>query len=139
MGWSTELFCNISFNRKTYNSIYEVEKDIDECKSMIQLYIDKLRTLAVMTEPQKMINCKDCEGNPIDPIDLINTEFNRIVEEMDDYKYDLFKLEYLRDNWKYCHNDKGLAIDPPENIQWDTAFLDGDFVKTVKYPNGDSL
>ena len=72
-------------------------------------------------------------------IDLINTEFNRIIEEMDDYKYDLFKLEYLRDNWEHCHNDKGLAIDPPENIQWDTAFLDGDFVRTVKYPNGDSL
>ena len=134
MGWSTELFCNISFNRKTYNSIYEVEKDIDECKSMIQLYIDKLRTLAVMTEPQKMLNCKDCEENDIDPIDVINTEFNRIIEELDDYKFELFRLEYLRDNWEYCHNKEGLAINPPKDISWDTAYLDGDFVRTIEHP-----
>lgn len=134
MGWSTELFCNISFNKKTYNSLYDVESDIDECKSMIQLYIDKLRAFVLMTEPQKMLNCKDCEGNDIDPIDLINTEFNRIIEELDDYKFELFKLEYLKDNWEYCHNKEGLAINPPKDISWDTAYLDGDFVKTVEHP-----
>lgn len=139
MGWSTDLFCNISFNKKTYNSLYEVENDIEECKSMIQLYTDKLRSYALMTDPRKMLNCEDCEGNPIDPIDFINTEFNRIIEEMDDYKHDLFKLEYLSDNWSACHNDKGLAINPPENVHWDSAFLDGDFVRTEKYPNGDSI
>lgn len=134
MGWSTELFCNISFNKKTYNSLYDVESDIDECKSMIQLYIDKLRAFVLMTEPQKMLNCKDCEGNDIDPIDLINTEFNRIIEELDDYKFELFKLEYLKDNWEYCHNKEGLAINPPKDISWDTAYLDGDFVKTIEHP-----
>ena len=25
MSWSTELFCNISYNRETFNSKYEVE------------------------------------------------------------------------------------------------------------------
>ena len=134
MGWSTELFCNISFNRETYNSLYEVEKDIDECKSMIQFYIDKLRTLAVMTEPQKVLNCKDSEGFDLNPIDVINTEFDSIMEELDDYKFKLFKLEYLRDNWEYCHNKEGLAINPPKDISWDTAYLDGDFVRTVEHP-----
>ena len=134
MGWSTELFCNISFNRKTYNSLYEVEKDIDECKSMIQFYIDKLRALALMTEPQKMMNCKDSEGFDLNPIDAINTEFDSIVEELDEYKFELFRLEYLRDNWEYCHNKEGLAINPPKDISWDTAYLDGDFVKTVEHP-----
>lgn len=134
MGWSTELFCNISFNRETYNSLYEVEKDIDECKSMIQFYIDKLRTLAVMTEPQKVLNCKDSEGFDLNPIDVINTEFDSIIEELDEYKFKLFKLEYLKDNWEYCHNKEGLAINPPKDISWDTAYLDGDFVKTVEHP-----
>ena len=38
MGWSTELFCNISFNRKTYNSLSEVESDIEETKDILQRY-----------------------------------------------------------------------------------------------------
>lgn len=137
MGWCTELFCNIHFNKKTYNSLYDVERDIEECKDLMKVCVDKLRALALMTEPQKMLNCADCEGNAIDPIDLINTEFNRLIEEYNEYQYDLIKLEYLSDNWKNCHNEKGLAINPPEGISWNTAYLDGDFVRTVKYPNGE--
>ena len=30
MGWSTELFCNISYNRKTFNSKIEVEDEISD-------------------------------------------------------------------------------------------------------------
>lgn len=134
MGWSTELFCNISFNKKTYNSLYNVESDIDECKDLMQGCIDKLRAFAIMTEPQKMLNCKDGEGFDVDPIDIITTEFNRLIEEYNEYQYDLFKLEYLRDNWEYCHNKEGLAIDPPKDISWDTAYLDGDFVRTIEHP-----
>ena len=66
MGWSTELFCNISFNKKTYNSLYDVERDIEECKDLMKVCVDKLRALALMTEPQKMLNCADCEGNAIE-------------------------------------------------------------------------
>lgn len=139
MGWSTELFCNISFNKKTYNSLYEVEKDIEECKDLMQVCLDKLRAFAIMTEPQKMLNCEDCEGNTIDPIDIITTEFNRLIEEYNEYQYDLIKLKYLKDSWEYCHNEKGLAINPPEGISWKTAYLDGDFVRTVEHPNCDSL
>ena len=43
----------------------------------------------------------------------------------------------LKENWTKCHDENGLAIDPPNGIGWDTAFLDGDFVKTVKYPNSE--
>ena len=59
MGWSTELFCNISFNRKTYNSLYEVESDIEEMKDTLQRYKDKIKAYAVMTEPDKMIKFDD--------------------------------------------------------------------------------
>ena len=134
MGWSTDLFCNISFNKKTYNSLYEVEKDIEECKDLMQVCLDKLRAFAIMTEPQKMLNCEDCEGNAIDPIDIITTEFNRLIEEYNEYQYDLIKLKYLEDSWEYCHNEKGLAINPPEGISWKTAYLDGDFVRTAEHP-----
>ena len=50
-----------------------------------------------------------------------------------------FKLGILLGSWEDCHNKEGLAINPPDSIQYDTAFLDGDFVHTVKHPTNESL
>ena len=136
MGWSTDLFCNIHYNRKSYNSKYEVEQDLEEANDMIKYFTNKLRNLAYITEPQKLFNCKDCEGYDLNPIDVINQEFEEALEGLEEYYYDKFTLSYLIDNWDYCHNEEGLAIDPPEGISWNTAFLDGDFVRTVKHPKG---
>ena len=103
---------------------------------MIKYFTNKLRNLAYITEPQKLFNCKDCEGYDLNPIDVINQEFEEALEGLEEYYYDKFTLSYLIDNWDYCHNDEGLAIEPPEGISWNTAFLDGDFVRTVKHPKG---
>ena len=133
MGWSTELFCNISFNRKTYNSLGEVESDIEEMKDILQRYKDKIKAYAVMTEPDKMIKFDDESYDNL--LSQVNDEVSDMLEEMEEYYYELIKLEYLRDNWDNCHTKEGLAINAPEEITWETAYLDGDFVKTVKHPN----
>ena len=131
MGWSTELFCNISFNRKSYNSLYEVESDIDELKKEIGTCKDSLQSLVFMTEPDRFYNKENYDS----AIDWVRDEFENSISLLDELQYDLFKLEYLRDNWKNCHNNEGLAIPFPENIEWDTAYLEGDFVKTTKNEN----
>lgn len=133
MGWSTELFCNISFNRKTYNSLDEVESDIEETKDILQRYKDKIKAYAVMTEPDKMIKFDDESYDNL--LSQVDGEVSDMLEEMEEYYYELIKLEYLRDNWNNCHTKEGLAINAPEEITWETAYLDGDFVKTVKHPN----
>ena len=133
MGWSTELFCNISFNRKTYNSLGEVESDIEEMKDILQRYKDKIKAYAVMTEPDKMIKFDDESYDNL--LMQVDGEVSDMLEEMEEYYYELIKLEYLRDNWDNCHTKEGLAINAPEEITWETAYLDGDFVKTVKHPN----
>lgn len=133
MGWSTTLFCNIEFNRKSYNSLYEVEEDIETTKKIIQMHKDKIKAYALMTEPNKMIKINDEQDDNL--LMKINYIISSILEELEDYYYDLFKLQYLKENWNYCHNDKGLAIDPPNNISWNTAYLSGDFVKSINYPN----
>ena len=133
MGWSTELFCNISFNRKTYNSLGEVESDIEEMKDILQRYKNKIKAYAVMTEPDKMIKFDDESYDNL--LSQVNDEVSDMLEEMEEYYYELIKLEYLRDNWDNCHTKEGLAINAPEEITWETAYLDGDFVKTVKHPN----
>lgn len=133
MGWSTELFCNISFNRKTYNSLGEVESDIEEMKDILQRYKDKIKAYAVMTEPDKMIKFDDESYDNL--LSQVNDEVSDTIEEMEEYYYELIKLEYLRDNWDNCHTKEGLAINAPEEITWETAYLDGDFIKGTKNNN----
>lgn len=36
MGWQTDLVCRISFNRKSYNNLYEVEEDIETNKKIVR-------------------------------------------------------------------------------------------------------
>lgn len=133
MGWSTELFCNISFNRKTYNSLGEVESDIEEMKDILQRYKDKIKAYAVMTEPDKMIKFDDESYDNL--LSQVDGEVSDMLEEMEEYYYELIKLEYLRDNWDNCHTKEGLAINAPEKITWETAYLDGDFIKGTKNNN----
>ena len=133
MGWSTELFCNISFNRKTYDSLGEVESDIEEIKDILQRYKDKIKAYAVMTEPDKMIKFDDESYDNL--LSQVNDEVSDMLEEMEKQYYELIKLEYLRDNWDNCHTKEGLAINAPEEITWETAYLDGDFIKGTKNNN----
>lgn len=129
MAWSTELFCSISFNRETFNSRYEVECKIEEVEKCLQLAKDSLFNLAIMTEPQKF--CPE----DLDPLSWVQCEFRENMELIEDYIVELSNLKLLLDNWDNCHNEEGLAIYPPDNIEWDTAYLCGDFVNSDKYPD----
>ena len=134
MSSETNLFCNITFNSQTFNSEYEVSEKIEELDRLIATVKNRLHALALMTEPLKFF--PDLEN---DKISEITIEVEEQLKELEDYYIERYKLQQLLDNWDYCHNSEGLAIDPPENISWDTAFLDGDFVRSVKYPNKDKL
>ena len=129
MSWSTELFCNISFNRETFNSKSEVKNRIEETEKSLQIAKDQMRNFIMMTEPKKFCP-EDC-----DPLIWVDNEYENIMTSIEEYSIELYKLETLLDNWDNCHNKDGLAICPPDGITWETAFLDGDFIKTVKCPN----
>lgn len=132
MGWSTELWCRVSFNRETYNTKWQVEQELEELNKSIERYKKCLCSLAVMTEPNKFFPEEE---------DLLFKIESEIMDTLEMYELDIYKrdkLELLLENWDYCHNEKGLAIDPPENIDYNTAYLWGDFVHSVKYPNENS-
>ena len=133
MGWSTELFCNITFNKETYNSKYDVQQKIEDLEKMIQICKDNIRDLIMMTEPNKF-----CPEN-YDAYIWVSNEYRDNIDLLEEYNVELYKLNLLLDNWETCHNEEGLAINPPENITWKTAFLEGDFVNSVKYPKANSI
>lgn len=135
MSWSTELFCNISYNRETFNSKYEVEDKLNTVNRYINDCKKVLRDLAIMTEPNKFFN-----DNPdSDPYNQITINFEDTIELLEEYYIEKYKLLLLLDNWENCHNKEGLAIYPPDNIDWNTAYLHGDFVKSTKYPTDKDL
>lgn len=125
----TDLFCRISFYGATYNSLAEVERGIREASEAIQEAKSGIRDLVMMTEPQKMLSV-DSGDNVYDTVvERLNQCFDTIIEANDE----LFKLEHLRANWNACHDkDAGLAIPLPECIDYDAAYLEGDFVKSLK-------
>lgn len=132
MGWETRLFTSITYNRKTYNHKYEVESDIEQLDDLINLCKNRLRNLVMITEPQKFCGEED-------PLYYLENNYSEIVEELEEYIIDRHRLHILLGSWDDCHNKEGLAINPPDNIGFDTSYLDGDFVLTVKHPNNESL
>lgn len=131
MGWSTNLFCNIIFNKETFNSRCEVEAKIEELNNLIDFVKDRVKSFVIITEPNKMLG----EEERKDPLFYLSKTIKEDLEELEDYIIEKWKLEMLLENWDACHNKEGLAIDPPENIHWDIAFLSGDFIKSIKHPN----
>ena len=118
MSWSTELFCNISYNRETFNSKYEVEDKLNTVNKYINDCKKVLRDLAIMTEPNKFFN-----DNPdSDPYNQITINFEDTIELLEEYYIEKYKLLLLLDN-----------------IDWNTAYLHGDFVKSTKYPTDKDL
>lgn len=133
MSWSTDLFCNIHFNRETFDQLYQVQNAISETKACIDQCKKELHSLAIMTEPAKFYNKDDYDS----PYSFIEQTFQDNIDLLEEYIVKLDNLLLLEDKWNKCHDEKGLAIPPPDNIHWDSAFLDGDFVKTVNSPNGE--
>jgi hypothetical protein len=133
MSWQTDLFCNITFYRETFNSKYEVEDKIDEYNTYLEMAKNRIRNLAYITEPNKF-----CPSES-DPLIWISNELRDCFESIDEYNVELYKLRLLLDNWDKCHTDEGLAINPPADINWDSAFLDGDFIKTIEKPNSTDI
>lgn len=126
MGWTTDLFCNITFHKETYNSKYEVESEIEELNHSIKNNEEYLKKLVFITEPNKFF--------PDDTFYSIDSAVKDTLEILQEDYIKKYKLELLLDNWEMCHTEDGLAIDPPEDMGYDTAYLSGDFVKSVKHP-----
>lgn len=131
MSQSTYLYTHLTFCGKTYNSLREVEEDLAKLDEQQKRIKNRLMTLAMMTEPSKFNDTTASNA------EWIENEVETLLEDYEYVQIDLYKLEMLKDSWDECHNENGLGIDPPEGL--DRTFIDGDYVKTVKYPNDEKF
>jgi hypothetical protein len=133
MAWTTDLFCSLTFSRQTFNYKSEVEEALEGEKECLNNAKNRLNQLAFMTEPGKF--CPE----ETDPYYWIENEVKDCLLTIEDCSIAIYKLEMLLENWENCHNGEGLAIDPPEGFNWKTAFLSGDFVRSINRPDATSL
>lgn len=131
MSQSTYLYTHLTFCGKTYNNLHEVEEDLTKLDEQQKRIKNRLMTLAMMTEPSKF------NDTTVSNIEWIENEVETLLEDYEYVQIDLYKLEMLKDSWDECHNENGLGIDPPEGL--DRSFIDGDYVKTVKYPDDEKF
>ena len=123
MSYSTDLWCCISFNGRTYNNKDNVERDLDAVREELYNARETISRLVFMTEPQKFYQA---DGESV--IELLTEELKSALEALEEYHCKELQLIYLLDNWDACHKD-GKAIKPPKEIDCCTAFLDGDFIQ----------
>ena len=131
MGWESTLYTALSFRKETFENKYQVQSKIDGLNRSIDMNKAELRDLAMMTEPGKMLRHDDMEDG-VTASDLVLDRFNSCIEIIEE---DIAVREWLLlllEKWDDCHDkETGLAIPPPDDWKWDTAYFDGDFVKTV--------
>lgn len=132
MSQSTRLFTTINFAGKTYNSLKEVENELQDIEIRINDLKSNLRVLAYMTEPNKM------KPEDVTVSEYLEANVNYLYTEFEELFVKRYKLEMLLDEWDKCHNNEGLGINPPDDVKY-KSFIDGDFVYTVKHPTNESL
>lgn len=125
MGFGTYLFCDLYFNRSTFETKEQVKSELEQMNSYIKDLEGKLYDFGVMTEPDKFF--KSEESN-INYLSLIREEINDTIQELEGAYIDRYKLELLIDNWDSCHTSDGKAITPKFDESKYSAFLSGDFV-----------
>lgn len=121
MGFGTYLYTDLYFNRKTYNSLYEVEEDLEEALDKIHHARARFKVLAFMTEPQKF--CVNEES----PDTYLEQELGYALEELEEALIEAYKLRLLKDNWKETHDSEGKAIRPSDEDR--KPFISGDFIE----------
>lgn len=121
------------FPGKTYNNKREVELDLESERNLLHSVQIELRDLALMTEPNKFFDSKDCSL-----YEQISDKVNALLSEITTRTIYIIRLETLFQKWDDCHNEEGLGIDVPDDFEY-KSYIGGDFVYTEKYPDNKSI
>lgn len=121
MGWQTDVVGEITFNRETYNNMYEVDARIEEINKAIRSIENSIFILC-SSKPKEALNCKDSLGNDVHPYEVLNSTLISELDFLKENYYDLFKLQFLKDNWPLRTGDYVKNINAKEEfakfIQW---------------------
>lgn len=121
------LVCVHFGNHTTFNTEMDVREYIEEQERTIEYVKQKLRDLAITTEPQKMLGLEPGD----DALSKVGWEFSELWEELEIAMYELTKARLVLAGWDMMHEDNGLAKYDEHMYTHLEEFqrIEGDFVK----------
>ena len=99
--WSNNVTVRLKSN-EYYRSKEDVLEQIKENEERINQLKQELFGLCC-GNPKELLECNDCEGNPLNPIEVLTQRFETLFkEEYSGIEYLIahnVKLQYIADNW----------------------------------------
>lgn len=102
MSYGITFQANIFISHETYQTIYEVDSDIKELEEQLQRMKERLMMYCACGV--KGVCSKDCEDNPMNPIDALHRELEDLFEYCDEVNRKLHNLYLLREDWDEKEN-----------------------------------
>ena len=98
MGWETNVLSKIRFNKKTYNCLYDVEIDIADTEESINNIKRLIRTMAISRPEDLLLNTED-------NLFSLSNQIEDLINDLEEYNVQLYKLEQLKDNYSTVDGD----------------------------------
>lgn len=129
MGWQTDVITQLVFNKETYNSIYEIEEEIESNNKCIQNIKDELYVMAIARPEDLLIHNEE--------MDLLGLQrdVKDKLELLEECIIDNYKLELLKENFDLRDGD---FIKNPERVSNIKKWLVDNFVLESKDINNES-
>lgn len=129
MGWQTDVITQLVFNKETYNSIYEIEEEIESNNKCIQNIKDELYVMAIARPEDLLIHNEE--------MDLLGLQRN-VKDKLDlleECIIDNYKLELLKENFDLRDGD---FIKNPERVSNIKKWLVDNYILESKDINNES-
>lgn len=129
MGWQTDVITQLVFNKETYNSIYEIEEEIESNNKCIQNIKDELYVMAIARPEDLLIHNEEMDllGLQRDVKDKLDLLEECIINN--------YKLELLKENFDLRDGD---FIKNPERVSNIKKWLVDNFILESKDINNES-
>lgn len=129
MGWQTDVITQLVFNKETYNSVYEIEEEIECNNKCIQNIKDELYVMAIARPEDLLIHNEEMDllGLQRDVKDKLDLLEECIINN--------YKLELLKENFNLRDGD---FIKNPERVSNIKKWLVDNFILESKDINNES-
>ena len=97
MGWGTTFTAELYISRQIYRTKSDVEEGINEIKEDMNNIREKI--LMYCASGIKGFEPKDCEGEPLNPVEWMHHELKGLFNDYDGLSHELEKLKLLLLDW----------------------------------------
>ena len=98
MGWETTVLSNISFCKETYNNLHEVEIAIADTEKSINKIKQLIRIMTTSRPEDLLLNTEDS-------LFSLSNQVEELLNDLEEYNVQLYKLEQLKDNYSTVDGD----------------------------------